>query len=166
MIKQEKLEDLIKEKAFLGSPDARGFYSHKCQVCNDYKVRAGFKFEDGAVIFNCWNCSTGSNYTEFSGRISGKMRQILRAYGIEDSEISRVVNTAFFVKKEEEPTKLSLKSLTKVNTNTPPVKLPPGSFKLGGTEEHLDYQLKLFEYCEKRKIDLDKYQILFSVEPR
>lgn len=166
MIKQEKLEDLIKEKVFLGNPDARGFYSHKCQVCNDYKVRAGFKFENNSVGFNCWNCSATARYEEFSGRVSRKMRSILHAYGIEDSEISQVVNSTFFVKKEEEPATLSLKTLTKVNTNTPPVKLPPNSFKLGGTEEHLEYQLRLFEYCEKRKIDVEKYPIFFSMESR
>lgn len=164
MIKQQRLQELIEEKVYFRPHN--GWLVGKCGLCNDYKDRAGFRFEDGQVIYNCWNCSTGSTYTEFSGRISKKMRQILHAYGIEDSEISQVVNSTFFVKKEEEPKTLSLKTLTKVNTNTPPVKLPPNSFKLGSTEEQLEYQLKLFEYCERRKIDLEKYQIWFSMESR
>lgn len=138
----------------------------KCGLCNDYKDRAGFRFEGGQVIYNCWNCSTASVYEEFSGRISKKMRSILSAYGIEDSEVSRVVNSTFFVKKEEEPTKLTLKTLTKVNTNTPPVKLPPNSFKLLSTEEHADTQLKIITYLDKRGIDLEKYPFFFSTESR
>lgn len=165
MIKQQKLEDLIREKLPLGSTDSRGFYSHKCQVCNDYKVRAGFKFENNTVGFNCFNCSTTGRYEEFSGRISRKMRNILHAYGCEDSEISQVVNSAFF-KKEEEPKKLTLASLVKVNTNTPPVKMPPNSFKLGSTEESIEMQARIVQYLEKRKVDFDQYTFWFSTEPR
>lgn len=166
MIKQEKLEDLIKEKIFLGNPDARGFYSHKCMVCNDYKVRAGFKFEDNSVGFNCWNCSTTARYEEFSGRISKKMRQILQSYGIEESEVSRVVNSTFFFKKEEEPKTLSLKTLTKVNTNTAPVKLPPDSFKLLASTEHMDVQEKIVNYLSGREIDLEKHTFFYSLSDR
>lgn len=165
MIKQQKLEELIRERIPLGNPDSRGFYSHKCQVCNDYKVRAGFKFEDNSVGFNCWNCSTTARYEEFSGQISGRMRNILRAYGIEDSEISQVVNTAFFVEKEESK-KLTLGSLTKVNTNTPPVKLPPNSFRIGESEEHLDIQEKLVAYLDSRKIDLGHWSFFYSTNER
>lgn len=129
MIKQEKLEDLIREKVSLGVADSRGFYSLKGQCCHDYKVRAGFKFDNGTVGYNCWNCSTVGLFVELSGEISKKMRRILNAYGIEDSEISAVVNTAFFKKKEDEPASISLTKLTKVNTSTPKIKLPPKTFQ-------------------------------------
>lgn len=165
MIKQQKLEELIRERIPLGNPDSRGFYSHKCQICNDYKVRAGFKFEDNSVGFNCWNCSTTARYEEFSGQISGKMRNVLRAYGIEDSDISQVVNIAFFAPKEEAK-KLTLGSLTKVNTNTPPIKLPPNSFKIGETADHLDIQEKLVAYLDGRKIDLNHWTFFYSTNER
>jgi hypothetical protein len=118
MIKQEKLEELIREKVPLGVPDSRGFFSFKCPLCNDYKVRAGFKFDNGNVIYNCWNCSTASVYEEFGQKISKKMRKILNAFGIEDSEISLVVNSAFFNKKEEETCAITLSALTKIDTHT------------------------------------------------
>jgi hypothetical protein len=165
MIKQQKLEDLIREKVLLGSPDSRGFYSHKCQVCNDYKVRAGFKFENGQIGFNCWNCGTTGMYEEFEGKISRKMRNILHSYGIDDSEITQVVNSTFFFKKEETGT-LSLKALKKVNTSTPPVKLPSNCFRLGETAEHLDLQQKIVNYLEKRKVDLGKQPVYFSTDER
>jgi len=165
LIKLQKLEDLIHEKIPLGVADSRGFFSLKCQVCNDYKVRAGFKFDMGSVGFNCWNCSTTGKYEEFSGRISKNFRKILNAFGIEDSEISTVVNTTFFVKKEKEDTKITLAKLTKVNTATPTIKLPLKSFRLGH-EEFLDYQEKLVRYLDDRKVNLAKYPFYFSLEPR
>jgi hypothetical protein len=138
----------------------------KCQCCHDYKVRAGFKFENNTIGYNCWNCSTTGRYEEFSGEISGKFRRILNAYGIDDSEISAVVNTAFFTKKEKNDAKITLAGLTKVNTATPTVKLPPKSLPLGGTSDFIDYQVKLVSYLEKRKVDLNKYRFFFSLEPR
>jgi len=165
MFKPLRLEDLIREKVPLGTADVRGFYSHKCQLCNDYKVRAGFKFEDNSVGFNCWNCATTGRYEEFSGRISRNMRKILHAYGIEDSEISQVVNSTHFGKKEEEPKKLTLSSLKKVSTVTPKIKLPPQSMQIGHPE-FLDIQEPLVKYLDERAVDLAKYSFYFSLNER
>lgn len=165
MIQQAKLEDLIREKIPFGGADSRGFFSLKCQCCNDYKIRAGFKFENNSIIYNCWNCSLASVYEEFSGKISKRFRSILNDYGIDDTEISSVVNTAFFNKKQSENSKITLSSLTKVNTNTPTIKLPEKSFPLGHNE-FIDYQTKLAEYLIKRKINIEKYPFFFSLEER
>lgn len=134
-------------------------------MCNDYKERAGFRFEADEIIYNCWNCATTSRYEEFSGRISKKMRHILNCYGIDDTEISGVVNTAFFKKKEEGEAKITLASLTKVNTNTPTIKLPPKSFVLGHPEFN-PYQTRLVAYLLDRQVDFNKYSFFFSLEER
>ena len=170
-MKLEKLEDLIREKIPFSKTDSRGFNVLKCQCCHDYKIRAGFRFEAGTIFFNCWNCSTSGSYTEFEGTITRKFRSILNAHGIEDTEISAVVNSAFFFKKQKEESEagcdmITLSNLTKINTTTPAVKLPPKSILLGSTSEFLDYQTKLVAYLEKRKIDLNKYRFYFSLEPR
>jgi hypothetical protein len=165
-MQQLKLEDLIREKISLGKSDSRGFYSMKCQCCNDYKVRAGFKFDNNSVIYNCWNCSTAGKYEEFSGKISRNMRSILNAYDMDDSEISTVVNSAFFFKKEKESETISLASLVKINTLTPAVKLPDKTFRLGGTSEFLEYQEKIVAYLVERKINIDKYPFYFSLSER
>lgn len=136
----------------------------KCPLCNDYKVRAGFKFDGEQVRYNCWNCSTSPSYTEFSGRMSKKFRNVLHAFNIDDDEINTVVNTPLFFKKKESD-KITLTKLTKVNTTTPPVKLPPKSFQLGHPE-FIDYQEKLVGYLLERNIDLNKYGFFFSLEPR
>jgi len=141
-----------------------GWRVGKCPLCNDYKVRGGFKFEDDQVIYNCWNCSTASRYTEFSGKMSNKFKTILRALDIDDDDIRPIVNTALFFKKGESD-KITLSKLTKVNTTTPTIKLPAKSFPLGHTE-FLDYQEKLVDYLLDRKIDISKYQMFFSLEQR
>lgn len=164
MIVNRTLQSLIEEHIHF-RPISTGWLVGKCCLCNDYKERAGFKFDGGIVGYNCWNCSTSCQYEEFSGRISGKFRKILVSYGIDDSEISSVVNSSFFSGKEES-TKITLKSLTKVNTSTPTIKLPPKSMRLGGTEEFLDYQEKLVSYLVDRKIDIFKYTFYFSLNER
>ncbi len=164
MIQPKKLEDLIREKMPFTSPDSRGFYSHRCQVCNDYKVRAGFKFDGGVVGFNCWNCGSTGRYEEFSGKISNKMRRILNAYDISDNEINDVINSAFFSEKKQEE-KITLSSLKKVNTSTPTIKLPEKSFRLG-CAEHLDLQQPIVDYLVGRKIDILKYPFFFSLQER
>lgn len=165
-MQQLKLEELIREKISLGRTDSRGFYSFKCQCCNDYKVRAGFKFDNNTVGYNCWNCGTTGKYEEFSGAISKNMRRILNAYDIDDSEISTVVNSAFFFKKDNESENISLADLIKVNTETPTIQLPDKTFRLGGTLEFLEYQEKIVSYLSDRKIDINKYPFYFSLSER
>lgn len=164
MIQQTKLEDLIREKIPLGSADSRGFYSLKCPCCSDYKIRAGWKFEDEKIVFNCWNCSTSSVYEEFGGHISKKMRGILNAFDIDDTEISSVVNLAFFNKKAESKV-ITLADLKKINTTTPTISLPPKSYPLGHPE-FIDYQSKIVDYLIDRNVDFIKYPFYFSLEER
>lgn len=163
MIEQLKLEDLIRENIPL-KLDSRGWEICKCAKCGDYKERGGFKFESGMVIYSCFNCSTKCVYEEFGGSISKRFRSILRQFGIDDSEIVKVVNTAFFKEKKEDKV-ITLEKLKKVSTNTPTIKLPPKSFQIGHNE-FIDYQQKLVQYLVDRKIDLDKYPFFFSLEER
>jgi DNA primase len=163
MIKQSRLSDLIREKIFL-KPTSTGWEVCKCPLCNDYKVRGGFKVTDESVIYSCFNCGVSTVYEEFSGRISKSFRRVLNAFGIDDGDIGLVVNSAFFVKKEEK--KVTLASLTKINTSTPTIKLPPNSFKLGETTDHLDIQEKIVAYLDSRRVDLDSYSFFFSTNER
>lgn len=145
-------------------PKSSGWYTCKCAVCSDYKDRGGFKFDSNAVIYNCFNCGKAARYDEGADRVSRNMREVLTAFGIDDSEISTVVNTAFFKPKEAETIRLT--DITRVNTTTPTVKLPPHSHRLGATAEHLEYQEKLVAYLLERKIDLDRYHFYFSLDQR
>lgn len=164
MIKQQRLGDLIHDSIIL-KPVSSGWETCKCPLCNDYKDRGGFKFEGDTIIYSCFNCGVKSVFEEFSGDLSKHFRRILNSFGIEDSEISSVVNTSFFNKKDSEEKTITLSKLTKVNTTTPTVKLPEKSFPLGHPE-FLEYQEKLITYLINRKVDLDKYKFFFSLEPR
>jgi len=149
----------------LGRLSPQGFYSLKCAVCSDYKERGVFKFDGDTVGYNCFNCGTHAKFEEGSGKISRGMRRVLNAFGVDDTDISDVVNSAFFFKPKENAT-VKLADLKKVNTHTPPVKLPLKVLPLGGTSEFLDYQQKLVEYLLSRRIDLDRYKFFFSLEDR
>lgn len=164
MFKALLLKDLIQEKISF-RPLHTGWSVGKCELCGDYKERAGFKFEDNKVVYNCWNCGKASAYEELSGEISNNMRNILTRYGIDDSEISTVVNSAFF-RKEEEKQVITLSSVKEVNTSTPPIKLPANSFRLGGVADFIDYQTKLVKYLMDRKIDIDKFPFYFCMSER
>lgn len=160
------LEDLIREHVSLGSPDRGGFYSLRCACCSDYKVRAGWKFQKPSVIYNCWNCGTTAVYEEYSGKLSKKMRKILNAWGIEDSEISTVINSGFFKTPEEESDTISLSSLTAIDTSTPPSKLPASTFRLGETDKYAEQQSAIIEYLIERRVDPTAFSFYFSTERR
>lgn len=163
MFKPVLAQDVIERKVSF-HPISTGWHVGKCALCNDYKERAGFKFEDGSVIYNCWNCTTTSVYEEHSGKMSHTFKKILRAFGVDDDEISAIVNTSFFNAKKEKST-ISLASLIEIDTTTPITQLPPGAFPLGHNDE-LDYQLTLVDYLEKRKVDLSKYNFFWSMGER
>lgn len=164
MIKTRSLQELIEERIHF-RPISTGWVVGRCALCNDYKERAGFRFDGGIVGYNCWNCSTSCQYEEFSGRISNKFRKILTAFNIDDSDISSVVNSAFFTELKKE-SKITLDSLKKISTVTPTISLPAKSIKLGATHEFIDYQEKLVAYLIDRKVNLDKYSFFFSLEER
>lgn len=164
MFKTETVQSLVEERVAF-RPISTGWIVGKCPICNDYKERAGFKFEDGNVVYNCWNCSISSVYEENSGTMTKTFRRVLRAFGVDDSEISAIVNSTFFNKKHSEDKVITLSKITAVNTSTPTIKLPEGALPLGHSE-HLEYQATLVSYLMNRCIDLDKYQFFFSMHPR
>lgn len=164
MINATKIEDLIRKSVILSGPDSRGFYSLKCLACSDYKVRAGFKFDNGQIGFNCWNCGRTGRYEELSGRMSSKFKDILVSHGVSADEIDTAVNSSFFSDSSKSQN-ISLKSLCDVSIDTPVIKLPYKCFRLGSPGFE-DYQTKLIDYLIKRKVDLLKYPFFFSLEPR
>lgn len=163
MIKQLRLGDLIHDKIPLRVLPT-GWETCKCQLCNDYKDRASFLFSGDEIIYSCFNCGVSSRYEEFNGKISKNFRKILNAYDVDDDEINAIVNTAFFNKCEKSET-ITLAKLTKINTATPTINLPPKSFPLGH-HEFVDYQEKLVQYLVDRSIDFNKYKFFFSLEER
>lgn len=158
------LESLIHSKILL-VPDSNGWHCTKCPICNDYKIRAGFIVSGDTITYNCWNCGTKAKYTEFSGEISKNFKKILSAFGIDDSDISEVVNSYFFHNKEK-PKEITLDTLLEIDTSTPKCSLPRNSFRLGYHDSFSEQQERICAYLESRCVDILKYPFYFSVEER
>jgi hypothetical protein len=93
------------------------------------------------------------------------MRGVLHCFGLSDEQLDEVTNSAFFFKKSESST-ITLDSLQKVSTATPTIELPPRSHALGGTLEHLDIQVPLVQYLDRRRVDFNRYQFYFSLDEK
>jgi hypothetical protein len=165
IVDNKKIVDLINESIPFRNNASSGWLVGKCSLCNDYKERAGFKIDGDDVFYNCFNCSTSSSYKHSDGRVSKNFKRVLNSYGIQDGDIDRAIGSGFFLRKDE-PNKITLKDVSGPVLQTPEVKLPPKSFKLGSTDEFAQYQEKLLNYLLSRKIDVFKYPFYFSMEEK
>ena len=128
VIPNENLEYLIRRYVVLGPMSATGFETVKCALCNDYKVRGGFKFDGDSVFYSCFNCSCKTGYDPNKSRhsITANMKDVLLAFGIPEAEITRTISFNFFKERKEVVVKESStpKSLELPNKESP---LPKGS---------------------------------------
>ena len=119
------LSDIIKRYVVLGRPNNSGWHGIKCAVCNDYKVRAAFKFESDSVFYNCFNCGTKALYDAEDRKISDRMKAILIAFGVPESDIQKCVSLTFF---NEKKTAAPIESKPHLELPTKAVALPPLSY--------------------------------------
>lgn len=77
-----ELENNIRAAVNLGKKTATGFETLKCPLCNDHKVRAGFKFEPNSIGYNCFRgrCGVSLKYEE-GGHLSKTFLTLLDAIG-------------------------------------------------------------------------------------
>lgn len=80
-----ELEQLIKTNVFFEGVSATGFHKVKCPVCNDYKVRAGFKFEADHIAYSCFRgkCPIQAVVQKHDEYVTKKFRTVLEAFNIE-----------------------------------------------------------------------------------
>ena len=157
--KTDSLVDLLKSKIVFRHINT-GWEVGKCQCCNDYKERAGFKFTDSAFMYNCWNCNTVGGYDGVSTNISKKTRDILNAYGLSNDEINQALGGSFFASGGNTEN-ISLQTL-QAEIVFQDVDLPKGSIRLGYSDDHLDQQFALVKYLDSRRVDLEKYPMYFN----
>lgn len=79
----DELKDSIRDSINHRGLSASGFYIVRCLVCDDHKVRAGWKLEGDTIIYQCFRgrCDATIVYQRGSNP-SRKFRKILDAYGI------------------------------------------------------------------------------------
>ena len=158
------MQELIENSLILGNETGSGFRPIKCSCCNDHSPRAGFKFEDGAVVFKCFNCKRIFVYVEGDATISNNAKSILVAFGINRSSVEELVAGNFF-DNGGEITLHHVKHAKEINLNLEPISLPKGSIPLGN-DSHVEYQKPIIEYLESRLIDYKKINAHFNLSEK
>lgn len=161
-------EQLIRERVHFTKNSSTGFNHCVCNLCHDYTDRGGFKFVNGSIIYNCFNCSFTVVHDETSKNVSHKFRKMLNSFGISKEDISNVLNDAFFNQDDSSGKVITIKDVLASSENknymvTLEVSLPKGCFELGTTHEGLEIQEKIVDYLESRKIDFTKNKFFFSL---
>jgi 5S rRNA maturation endonuclease (ribonuclease M5) len=102
---KDDIESLIRRYIPLGKRSPKGYEVVKCALCNDYKERGGFKFENDSVHYSCFNCSTSTGYNPEENRhsIKKKFKEVLLAFGIPESEIETCISFNFFKSSTSKP---------------------------------------------------------------
>lgn len=101
MFESISLSEVIQRSGILGAkpPTSSGWYNVKCAICSDYKTRGAFKFdEDGTVAYHCFNCGHTALFTPSQTTFTKKMNEVLRSFGIDQSQAKRVLFRSFGTK--------------------------------------------------------------------
>jgi len=80
-----EIEARIHQAISLGAATDSGFHSYLCPICEDTKHgRAGFRFDDEAIIYNCFraSCTASCSYKE-GQYVNRRFRQLMDAIGVE-----------------------------------------------------------------------------------
>lgn len=153
----KNIEDLIRNNiVFNYKQSAKGFNPVICAVCNDYKPRGGFKFENNQIIYNCFNCSTVSKYDEADTTMSDSFRKVLNSFGVSSDSINEVLASKFISRgklslKKTEEKDITLESLHKkhINTFVKEIELPKNSYPINESDERCNEAIK---YLKSRKV--------------
>lgn len=145
----DDLVDSIKSKIDCSKITPTGFHSIKCPICMDYKVRAGFKFEDGEIIYNCFRgkCPIGKAKWVMGERFSRKFKQVLDAIDV-DIPVELLVQKHSSIEIELLDEDLYTKPSYK------PMKIPTEFIRYNPTK-HIEYK----RYLDSRHCFDDDYYI-------
>jgi len=80
----ERLQQDIKVAANLSTPEATGWYSLRCPICNNDRKTGGFKFDHDSIGYQCFRASCDSNTTlNRDGFVSRKFRNLMDSIGVQ-----------------------------------------------------------------------------------
>lgn len=139
------MEHLIRKYVTLSDhANNKGWFTTKCNVCNDYKVRGGFLLTDAEVAYNCFNCGCKSIYYKNSP-ISEQMMSVLLAFNIPKEEIQRIQLANLG--------KTATKKQITIKDDNPIIEIPfPKSFYKIQTDGSDTWSNVALEYLEQRGI--------------
>lgn len=153
------LEEVIRQYVPISPrPNNRGFFSVLCKVCNDHGKkgkRAGFKFEEDSVGYNCFNCGHTAIYVPgVHVRMPYDMVSVLDSFDIPHSDWEPIVFDAWANgehPEKRESTFIPLSSIEPVEQQ-----LLPFFYKLVD-DPNDDWAQCAIEYLASRKIDWKNY---------
>lgn len=157
MLNREDLESLIRRYVILGKRSPKGFEAVKCAKCNDYKARGGFKFENGSVAYNCFNCSTKTGYDPSKSTMLNTMKEVILAFGIPEDEL----NACIFFKQPQESIPGEAPR-PKVDLPTTAIPLPNGAIPI--TDDSSEWSSAAREYLRGRGLSHTEYPYLVTDE--
>lgn len=156
-MKNLTIEDVVREHVHLPiKSDHNGWYRVLCKVCNDHGrkgKRAGFKFGNNTVGYNCFNCGQTAVYdpSTHGAVMPAEMEKVLAAYSIPKTDWQGVLFQEF-----ANPT--THKKRTKLAELTEPaiVTLPPYFTKLVDDEDDIN-QYAIEYLLRERGINWTEY---------
>ena len=157
----ETVETIIRTYVHLPRPNSKGWCNVKCKICNDYRIRAAFKFEGDGVVFNCFNCpiAAGFDPTEHT-KFSEKMTKVLEAFSIPEADFKELMFTAFTLKTNNQ--KASDEAEPKVKIVYNDLDLPKFFRPLSTTGEGDIYDEIACEYLLDRGMDPASYPFMIA----
>lgn len=92
MSEEISLENLIHKHVMLSNrPSSKGWWTVKCAVCNDYKKRGAFKFENDSTTYHCFNCAHKAKHDPHQyPSISENMQRVLDDFNVPDDEYKQI----------------------------------------------------------------------------
>lgn len=149
-MKTSSLQEIIRQYVQLPSGvNSHGWYSVLCRVCNDHGkkgTRAGFKFDQHSVGYNCFNCGHSAVHNPSQSKtISKDMIEVLDAFGIPESEWKKVYLDALLNNYEDTQQELTILE---------PLEIPllPFFYRLTN-DQNDDWCQGAIEYLTNRDID-------------
>ena len=160
-----RMEELIRNNVMFIRKRVTGYEMLKCNICNDYKVRAGFKFENGEIDYHCFNCSHHARYIEGANTVSDKFKQALISFNIDEVEIDNIVAKSFFNKNNKHENVNTDKPKTKnlfSNRSFNEVLLPPNTVEIKDLPDDNIWKIITKEYLESRALSIDSLNWMVS----
>lgn len=161
------LEDLIRAYVPLRNhPNPQGWFSVLCKVCGDHGrkgERAGFKFDQTATGYHCFNCGCKATYDSGSDEeLSREMKKVLRAYGVPESDWGKVLFNSLV--QRNATGKVERVKAQQVEHEPSQLSLPKFFYPLTDDPDDEWAQFAMFYLKEDRSIEWDSYQFMLAKE--
>lgn len=162
------IESLIRSRIVFEKSNAKGFNTVKCKLknCLDYKDRGGFKFENGNIIYSCFNCSTILVHNESQFNISKPFRNLLNSFNISNEEINEELGRSFIKNKSDNSlTLIKNREDKKRYYQVKEISLPNNSYLLSEASADDPWKTIAEQYLELRGLKTDDHNYYLSSDP-